>query len=1418
MILGFDRNAATGFTWQFLKVVGLGVLLSIYIEAQSEIDMLVVYTQAVEDYYGDEDGVLAQVQSSIVSANTGFGNSANTIQLVLRDLQKISYVEGGSLPNDLTYITSSSEVAGYRDQVGADLVCLFRNGNAGGLSGYGWILGNESGDPGGGFSVVGAQSAVSTLTFQHEVGHNLGGAHDRDNASVDGLYSYSYGHRFVGGDSTQYRTIMSYAPGQSINYFSNPDIDFQGTPTGVASGVSSADNARTFNMIASVVEAYRDRVVKGSNSSPTLVQSISDQVASVDTSFDLDVSSNFNDIDIGDTLSFSATNDEGAPLPLWLSLGSVTGAFSGTPSDSDVGTIVIEVTASDGEASVSDAFELIVEFANTPPVLLSPIGDQAAYVDTLFSLDVSGNFEDADGDPLQYGAALNDEDPLPDWLEIDFDTGVFSGTPTSSDVGTLTILVGAFDGDEVAIDNFALTIGFPNQDPVVAVEIPDQMINEDSPFSLDISSNFEDTDPGDTLTFAVALEGGGDLPAWVDLDEGTGIFSGTPLNDDVAALSIEVTASDGQASIADVFILTVENVNDSPVVVTPVSDQFVVEDIPFVLDVSPNFGDVDVGGSLSFEVLLEGGGTLPGWIEVDDVLGILSGTPSNGDVGSLSVEVFASDGELTASDVFELVVGNSNDIPLLLLEIPDQSTTEDESFLLDVSSNFGDPDLGDVLSFTGTLENGNALPGWLSLDSGTGAFSGTPSNGDVDSLSIKLTAYDGEASVSDVFGLIVENSNDAPLLVSPILDQEANEDTPFSLDVSENFSDVDTGDTLSFAATLEGGDPLPTWLVFDSVLGGFSGLPSNDDVGSLLIEVEVSDGEISVSDEFRIVVANVNDAPTLVAAIPDQEIQQDEVFSLDVSSNFEDVDLGDSLSFSATLVLESVLPTWLDLDSVSGVLTGTSKNEDVGSVTIEVTASDGEMSVSDLFDLTVSNVNDEPTLVASIQDQNAIQDMLFSLDVSSNFGDVDTSDTISFAATLEGGALLPLWTSFDTSSGVFTGTPGNVDVGEIEIEVTASDGLATVSDVFTLVVENVNDAPSILEPLADQVILEGEGLELNTSPYFEDIDVGDVLSFSASLVGGETLPDWLKFDTASGIFTGSPDVEDLGLIAISLSVTDGEFSVSDDFTIRVKSANSPPILVSEIEDYDVEEGESFSLNLSPYFNDDDEGDTLLFEAELEGGGPLPIWIELNVVTGEFSGVPNREDVGIFSILVSASDGLESVSDVFSVEVINVNNSPIVVSDFENVMVQEGDQFVYSVSEFFEDPDEEDLLTYFASLESGEALPAWLKFDSSSGTFSGVPWRNGGATLSIQISASDGEESVAGEFLLQIVSSLKIVKIGHDLYLELNDPISSLSYELWESKDLVNWGPSNIQSDRIDGTLRFDIPNDLSCWYRAEVSE
>lgn len=219
------------------------------------LDLMIVYTATARAAAGGTSAMQAVCQLFVDATNSHFTNSQINSQARLVYCGEVNYPESGSANTDLDRLTFTGdgyleEVHTLRNQYGADQVTLLVNQFD--YCGIAWMHYG----PTRAFSVV--DWGCGSATFAHELGHNLGCAHDRQNSRAPGYYPYSYGHRFFGQNGQQFRTVMSYAPGTRIPYFSNPAVLYSGTPTGIPDNLSnSANNARTVNLTAPTVSGYR---------------------------------------------------------------------------------------------------------------------------------------------------------------------------------------------------------------------------------------------------------------------------------------------------------------------------------------------------------------------------------------------------------------------------------------------------------------------------------------------------------------------------------------------------------------------------------------------------------------------------------------------------------------------------------------------------------------------------------------------------------------------------------------------------------------------------------------------------------------------------------------------------------------------------------------------------------------------------------------------------------------------------------------------------------------------------------------------------------------------------------------------------------------------------------------------------------
>ena len=761
------------------------------------------------------------------------------------------------------------------------------------------------------------------------------------------------------------------------------------------------------------------------NRPPSVANPIPNRTATVDEPFEYTFPSNtFLDPD-NTPLTYSASG-----MPSWLRFAPALRRFTGTPLAGDEGAAHVTVTASDGSLSASDTFRITVVAENSAPTVQNPIPDQKTNKREAFDYAFPADtFRDPDGDPLTYTVS-----GMPYWLRFSPAERRFTGRP---DVGytSTDVTVTAADGSGArASDTFRITV---NDSPFVTNPIPDRTAAVDVAFSHTFPRNTFYDRERDPLTYTVS-----GMPSWLSFSPGQRRFSGTPLGEDDEGVSdVTVTATDdGGLSASDTFRITVESPgNRPPTVSNPIPDLTVADDVrSWSYNFPANtFHDPD-GDRLTYT-----GTGMPSWMTFTEEERYFYGVPTTDDRGTSTVTVTADDGRGgTVSDVFSITVTSTEDEnrpPTVAHPIPNQDATVDEPFdYAFPADTFDDPD-GDSLTYTAA-----GTPSWLSFAASSRRFSGTPGEGETGTSNVTVTADDGRGgTVSDVFSITVTApppENRPPTVASPIPDRTVAVDEPFDYAFPADTFDDPDGDSLTYTAA-----GMPSWLSFAPGARRFTGTPGRHDTGTSTVTVTADDGEGGrASDTFRI---RVNRAPVVNNPIPDRTAAVDVPFRFTLPAyTFYDRE-GDSLTYTA-----SGVPSWLSFAPASRRFTGTPLAGDEGSADVTVTASDGHLSVSDTFRITVEPAgNRAPTVANPIPDLNVADDVRsWSYTFPANtFHDPD-GDPLTYTGTG-----MPSWMTFTEEERRFYGQPTTDDRGTSTVTVTADDGRGgTVSDVFSITVGN----------------------------------------------------------------------------------------------------------------------------------------------------------------------------------------------------------------------------------------------------------------------------------------------------------------------------------------------------------------------------
>ena len=906
--------------------------------------------------------------------------------------------------------------------------------------------------------------------------------------------------------------------------------------------------------------------------------------------------------------------------------GSITidaqGNVTYTPNTGFTGTDSFQYTVySNGTYETATVTIAINTAPNTNPVA-APIANQSGTDAQALNIDVHTYFSDADlNNTLTYSAT-----GLPAGIAISAGTGIISGTlgghaSTAVPSGTYSIVVTANDGHGGLVSqSFLLVVSNPaptaNPDAVSG--------DEDTVISGNVRTNDSDID-GDTLQVSTTPVQGPTHGTLVLNSDGSFVYTPAANFNGTDTFTYRLIDADGGTSTGTV-ILTVNPVNDAPITTGTIGTQTSTDRANVTLDVANRFTDVD-GDALAYSAM-----GLPAGLSISSaglITGQLGSSASHGGPsadGSYTVTVTASDGHGgSVSQSFVLNVGN----PAPTTADSTQATNEDTAFTATLAASDVD---GDALTFTATTPPAHGV---LDLNTSTGFYTYTPAanfNG-TDSFTYRVVDADGGVATATVT-ITVNAVNDAPAAVGTIAAQTGIDAALFTLDIANRFADVE-GDTLSYSSTT-----LPQGLSVDAnglITGRLATSASHGGVnGSGLYNVVIiatDPSGASISQSFTLTVSN----PVPVSANSAQTTAEDTPITATLAATDDDV-----VAFApavgpahGTLVLNGSTGTY--------TYTPDANFNGTDSFTYTVTDLDGA-STTATVSLTVTAVNDTPSLNGSITAQTRDDGATFSLNVAGAFTDVD-NDTLSFGA-----AGLPLGLNIDPATGLISGTlsssasQGGVG-GVYTITITANDGHgATADQVFTLTVSNTTPTAANSTLVINEDTIATGNLLLNASDTDGDVLRLDTTPVTAPLHGVLVL-------NANGTYIYTPDRDYNGSDTFSYRVIDADgAAVTATVLVTVTAINDVPVTNGTITAQSANDSGAFSLEVRNNFRDADS--TLSYSVT-----GLPAGLDIDPVTGVISGnlassASQGGNGGVYSVVVSASDGLASATQAFTLTVSN----------------------------------------------------------------------------------------------------------------------------------------------------------------------
>ncbi|WP_140390658.1 tandem-95 repeat protein, partial [Vibrio parahaemolyticus] len=946
-------------------------------------------------------------------------------------------------------------------------------------------------------------------------------------------------------------------------------------------------------------------VVNRVNDAPTVENAIADQVLSEDfATYTIDLNEVFKDTDSSLEFSVSGNNS--------IQISIVNGVATINPTADWNGSEILTFTATDPSG---ESISQTVNFTVAP--VADIVADKATVVeDTPTIIKVLGNdtFED-DGKVVSLDT---NNGPANGTVSVNPD-GSVTYTPNDNYVGKDTFTYIVTSGGVSESTTVEVNVTPVNDAPVAKDDIA--TTQEDTAVTIDVLPNDTDVD-GDKLSIQSASVP--EAQGKVEIVDGKLVF--TPAENFNGDAEITYTVTDGALTDQATVKVTVNAVNDTPVVESNIADQALAEDFtPYTIDLNTAFSDVDnVDGELTFSV--SGNSN----IQVAIVNGIATITPTADWNGSETLTFTATDpsGE-SVSQTVNFTVASVADI------VADKATVvEDTPTIINVLSNDTFESTDKVVSLD--ADNGPKNGSVIVNNDGTVTY--TPDDNYVGKDTFTYVVTSGGVSESTTVTVNVTPVNDAPVAKDDIATTQ--EDTAVTIDVLPNDTDID-GDTLRIDSASVPSDQGTVEIVDGKLV--FT--PAENFNGDAEITYTVTDGELTDEAKVSVTVNPVNDAPTIkvdaVESITENAVSTDTVVATltvrdtDTSEDQLTVSLENNSNGYFVLVGDEVKLTQAGVDAVN--------NDELNlkDLTISASVSDGvNPTANDSDSLIVNRVNDAPTVENAIADQELSEDFAtYTIDLNDAFKDSDSA--LNFSVSGNSNVLVSI------ENGIATISPTADWNGSETLTFTATDPsgesisqrvdftVASVADIVADKATVVEDTPTIIKVLGNDTF-EGDGkvvsLDANNGPANGTVSVN---------------PD--------GSVTYTPNDNYHGTDSFTYIVTSGGVSESTTVSVDVTPVNDAPVAKDDIAT--TQEDTAVTIDVLP--NDSDvDGDKLSIESASvpkEQG-------TVEVVNGKLVFTPAENFNGDAEITYTVTDGQLTDEAKVTVTVNPVNDAPTIKVD------------------------------------------------------------------------------------------------------------------------------------------------------------
>ena len=1034
-------------------------------------------------------------------------------------------------------------------------------------------------------------------------------------------------------------------------------VDAQVSDDGVVKITPKAKGRAQVTVVANMPDGTEPEysfAVEVANRNPRTENRIEDLYATVGSPFEFTFDSNtFTDPDPEDQLTYEAIELPEAP---WLKFSPASRTFSGTPTATPAGTILVTVTAGDGIGIATDTFTITI---NQPPTIVGTLANIETMVGARVVVEIASKFSDPDGD-LRYTA--NSSAPEVATVAIEGDN--LTVTAVAAGSSDITVTATETSGSELSVvQTFTVDVDAVNAPPT-GIALTSTRIDENAAANSVVGTLSATDDGIGTLSYTLLAET--DYLAFTITGNQLTINE-SPDYETKSRYSIRIRVSDGEFPYSEVFIITINDVIDTNTAPTDiVLSKTNIDENTAAYSVVGTLSATDDGrGTLTYALATGSGDTDNGVFSIrGNTTLIINASPDYETQSSYSIRIRVSDGEFTYSEVFIITINDVIDTNTAPTDIALSKTTIDENVeantvvgtLSATDDGVGTPTYT-LAAGSGATDNGD-----FTITGNTLSINASPDYETKSRYSIRIQVSDGELVYAEVFGIRVNDVNEAPTDIA--LSKTDIDENTAAYSVVGTLSATDDGHgTLTYALAAGIGD---TDNGVFSIRGNttliINASPDYETQSRYSIRIQVSDGEFAYSEVFIITVNDVidtNTAPTDIALSKTTIDENVEANTVVGTLSATDDGVGTP---TYTLAAGSGATDNGDFTITGNTLSinASPDYETKSRYRIRIQVSDGELVYAEVFGIRVNDVNEAPTDIAlsktDIDENTAAYSVVGTLSATD-----DGHGTLTYALAAGNG---------DTDNGVFSvrgnttliinASPDYETQSRYSIRMQVSDGELVYAEVFGIRVNDVNEAPT-------DIALSKTDIDENVPPN----SLVGMLSATDDGIGTLSYSFLSTGDHLAFTITGNelrinrlPNYETKSSYTVIIIVSDGEHTYSKSFTITVNDiegvTNTGPsgIRLSKTTIDDNAPANSVVGTLSA--TDDGIG-TLVYTLVASNAATDNGAFTITGTTLTINDSPDYATKSSYSIRIQVSDGQFSFSVPFTTRVNNTAPSDIALS-------------------------------------------------------------------------------------------------------------------------------------------------------------